>query len=173
MTLTATNPFTFVPPGRIFFGPGCFSHLPHHAAALGSRALLVRSPRNHHAAAAAAALANVRLLAAEFFLSSEPSVQDILDAIASARAAHVDCIVAVGGGSVIDAAKAIAAMLTNPGDLFDYLETIGRALPLPNPPLPSLAVPTTAGTGAEVTFNAVISSPAHHLKVSLRHPTLP
>jgi len=81
-------------------------------------------------------------------------------------------VVAVGGGSVLDAAKAIAAMATNSGDLMDYLEVIGAGNPLTKTPLPLIAVPTTAGTGSEATRNAVLTSPEHRVKVSLRHPLM-
>jgi alcohol dehydrogenase class IV len=77
-----------------------------------------------------------------------------------------------GGGSAIDAAKAVAALTTNEGEVLDYLEVIGRGKPLSNPPLPVIAVPTTAGTGAEVTRNAVLASPEHRVKVSLRSPLM-
>lgn len=164
--------FSFAAPGKIIFGCGCSQSLADHAAALGSRILLVSSARNPHAAAAADLLRAKRLLAAQWHISYEPFLDDVRGGVDCARAAHVDALVAVGGGSVIDAAKAIAAFITNTGDIFDYLETIGRAHPLTHTPLPCLAVPTTAGTGAEVTFNAVLSSPWHHVKVSVRHPQL-
>lgn len=77
-------------------------------------------------------------------------------------------VVAIGGGSVIDLGKAAAALLANGGDPIDYLEVIGRNKPLTARSLPLIAIPTTAGTGAEVTKNAVIASPAHGIKVSLR-----
>src|SRR5208282_1923571 len=77
-----------------------------------------------------------------------------------------------GGGSAIDAAKAIAAMLTNKGELLDYVEIIGRGKPLTQPSAPFIAVPTTAGTGSEVTRNAVLASPEHRVKVSLRSPKM-
>src|SRR5208282_5705063 len=77
-----------------------------------------------------------------------------------------------GGGSAIDAAKAIAAMLTNKGELLDYVEIIGRGKPLTQPSAPFIAVPTTAGTGSEVTRNAVLASPEHRVKVSLRSPLM-
>jgi alcohol dehydrogenase class IV len=80
--------------------------------------------------------------------------------------------VAVGGGSVIDTGKAVAALLTNGGDPLDYLEVIGRARPLTRPAAPTIAVPTTAGSGAEVTRNAVLSSPDHRVKASLRHASM-
>jgi alcohol dehydrogenase class IV len=85
-----------------------------------------------------------------------------------ARAESCDVIVSCGGGSAIDAGKAIAALLTNPGDALDYLEVIGRAQPLENPPAPFIAIPTTAGTGAEVTRNAVLAAPEQRVKASLR-----
>lgn len=164
--------FAFAAPGRILFGCGCLNSVAEHAASLGARVLLVCSPRNHHAATAATQLAAACLLAAQWHISHEPSIDDICGGVACARAAGADALVAVGGGSVIDAAKAIAAFVTNPGDIYDYLETIGRGQALSQPPLPCLAVPTTAGTGAEVTFNAVLSAPEQRIKVSVRHPQL-
>ncbi len=81
-------------------------------------------------------------------------------------------VISMGGGSAIDAGKAIAALATNPGDPLDYLEVIGKGQPLKNAPLPFVAIPTTAGTGAEVTRNAVLASPEHKVKVSLRSPLM-
>jgi len=81
-------------------------------------------------------------------------------------------VIAIGGGSAIDAGKAIAAMLTNPGEPMDYLEVIGKGQPLTQPSAPFFALPTTAGSGAEVTRNAVLASPAHRVKASLRSPFL-
>jgi len=172
MTTTGDLQFSFAAPGRIIFRCGSLLSVAEHAASLGARALLLSSPRNPHAAAAALSLAAARLLAAHSHISGEPAIDDIRTGLRAAQNARADMLVAIGGGSVIDAAKAIAAFLTNPGDIYDYLETIGRALPLAHPPLPCLAVPTTAGTGAEVTFNAVLFSPPHNVKVSLRHPQL-
>jgi alcohol dehydrogenase class IV len=78
----------------------------------------------------------------------------------------------LGGGSVIDAGKAIAALVPNPEDVLAYLEVIGAGQPLTHPPLPFIAVPTTAGTGAEVTRNAVLGAPEQGVKVSLRSPLM-
>src|ERR1019366_2133343 len=83
-----------------------------------------------------------------------------------------DVVVAVGGGSAVDAGKAVAAAAANEGDLLDYLEVIGKGRPLEHPPFPFIAVPTTAGTGSEVTRNAVLGSPEHGVKVSLRSPRM-
>ena len=89
-----------------------------------------------------------------------------------AREQHVDVVVAIGGGSAIDLAKAVAALATNGGDPLDYLEVIGRGQPLVRRPLPFIAVPTTAGAGAEVTRNAVLASPGDGVKASLRSPLM-
>src|SRR6185503_2005310 len=75
-------------------------------------------------------------------------------------------------GSVLDTGKAIAALVTNPGDVFDYLEVVGKGQTLVNVPLPYIAIPTTAGTGSEVTRNAVIESTEQKMKVSLRSPLM-
>ncbi len=107
-----------------------------------------------------------------FAVQGEPSVQDALAGVAAVRAAGCDLVISCGGGSALDAGKAIAALATNPGDVYDYLEVIGRAQPLLAPPLPFIAIPTTAGTGSEVTRNAVLSSPEHRVKVSVRSPAM-
>ena len=73
-----------------------------------------------------------------------------------ARSQECDWVIGMGGGSPIDAGKAIAAMLTNPGDLFDYLEVVGHGKPLLKPSAPCVTVPTTSGTGAEVTRNSIL-----------------
>jgi alcohol dehydrogenase class IV len=88
--------------------------------------------------------------------------------VAQARGERCDVVVALGGGSVIDAGKAVAAMLTNPGELRDHLEVVGRGRPLTDARAPLVAIPTTAGTGAEVTRNAVLMVEEERVKVSLR-----
>jgi alcohol dehydrogenase class IV len=93
-------------------------------------------------------------------------------ATAAARAHGADVVVAIGGGSVIDAGKAAAMLLGNGGDPLDYLEAIGAGQAITRPSAPCIAVPTTAGTGAEVTANAVLASPAHRVKASLRSRTM-
>jgi alcohol dehydrogenase class IV len=105
-----------------------------------------------------------------FSVEKEPSLATIQQGVTLARESHCDLVIGFGGGSALDTGKAIAAMLTNEGDLLDYLEVIGRGQALKNPSAPYIAIPTTAGTGAEVTRNAVLYSPEHHVKVSLRSP---
>ena len=89
-----------------------------------------------------------------------------------AREAACDWVIGIGGGSVIDTGKVIAALLTNKGKLLDYLEVIGKGKPIEKMPAPYVAVPTTAGTGAEVTRNSVLESPEHRVKVSMRSPLM-
>ncbi len=103
-------------------------------------------------------------------IEGEPDVPGLEKSVALARQAECDFVVSIGGGSVVDAGKATAAMLANPGELLDYLEIIGRGKFLAKPSVPFIAIPTTAGTGSEVTRNAVLVSPKDRLKVSLRSP---
>jgi alcohol dehydrogenase class IV len=105
-----------------------------------------------------------------FAVRAEPSVDLLEQGLALARQEQCDLVISLGGGSAIDTGKAIAALLTNPGDPLDYLEVVGRGQPLQRPSAPFIAIPTTAGTGAEVTRNAVLSVPAQGVKVSLRSP---
>jgi alcohol dehydrogenase class IV len=105
-------------------------------------------------------------------VEGEPTVDLVAQGLQQARGEQCDVVVAIGGGSVIDTGKAIAALLTNPGELRDYLEVVGRGNALQNPAAPFIAVPTTAGTGAEVTRNAVLGVPEKQVKVSLRSPYL-
>ncbi len=107
-----------------------------------------------------------------FEVHGEPTVDVARQGAALAKAERCDVVVAIGGGSAIDAGKAIAALAANSGDVLDYIEVIGRGLPLSQRPLSFIAVPTTSGTGAEVTRNAVLGSPADGVKASLRSPMM-
>jgi alcohol dehydrogenase class IV len=97
-------------------------------------------------------------------------VDDVRAATGEARAAGADAVVAVGGGSVLDLGKAVAVLLGNGTDPLDHLEVVGRGVPIGRPAMPFVAVPTTAGTGAEATANATLRSPEHGVKASLRSP---
>lgn len=100
----------------------------------------------------------------------EPTVQSVLGAVRAAHEGACDLVIGIGGGSTLDTGKAVAVLLTNPGNLHDYLEVVGAGRVFENPSAPYIAIPTTAGTGSEVTRNAVIAIPEQRLKVSLRSP---
>lgn len=156
------NRFEFATAQRIVFGRGVVSELEGLCASFGSRVLLVTGSDPNRFP--------LLPLAKRFAVSGEPTVVDVERGVALAKG--VDAVVAIGGGSVIDAGKAIAAMATQPGDLMRYIEVIGEGKALEAAPLPFIAVPTTAGTGAEATRNAVIASETHRVKASLRHVSM-
>ncbi|HVO13001.1 MAG TPA: iron-containing alcohol dehydrogenase [Vicinamibacteria bacterium] len=164
--------FEFATATRILFGPGRVAELGSIVAGLGRRALLVRGRAEQRALPARTALAAAGVEVAEFAVTGEPTVEDVRRGCAAGRDSAVAVVVSCGGGSAIDAGKAIAALLGNGGDPLDYLEVVGAGLPLELPSLPFVAVPTTAGTGSEVTRNAVLASPQHRVKASLRSPHL-
>jgi alcohol dehydrogenase class IV len=162
--------FEFATATRIVFGAGSSGKIAAEAKALGRRALVVTGKNSRRAEKLIADLATAGIAPVTFSVAGEPEISTVENGVALARQENCDVVIALGGGSVIDAAKAIAAMLTNAGELLDYLEIIGRGQALAKPSAPFIAVPTTAGTGAEVTRNAVLASPRHKVKVSLRSP---
>jgi alcohol dehydrogenase class IV len=157
----------FATSARIVFGEGAFAQAPLIARSLGSRPLLVTGKSRRFADGFLSCLGES---AAEFMIPSEPTVQIVREGVAICRSAECECVVAIGGGSVIDAGKAIAALARNPNPIEDYLEIVGTGKMLERAPLPFVAIPTTAGTGAEATRNAVIGAPEQRIKVSLRSP---
>jgi len=162
--------FEFATATRIIFGPGTFRDIGALTAELGKRALVVTGRDVSRAATLLAALRDAGVGAVTFAVAGEPEIFTVENGVALGRKENCEFVVGFGGGSAMDAAKAIAAMLANGGDLLDYLEIIGRGKPLMKPSVPFIAIPTTAGTGSEVTRNAVLASPEHGLKVSLRSP---
>jgi alcohol dehydrogenase class IV len=161
--------FEFATAGRIVVGPGRAQELPGVLAGLGSRVLLVTGadPARH-----GGLLASLGPAATVFPVAAEPTVELVRAAVAVARARGADVIAAIGGGSVIDTGKAVAILLANGGDPLDYLEVVGSGQAITRPAVPCVAVPTTAGTGAEVTANAVLAVPSHRVKASLRSPLM-
>ena len=157
--------FEFATAGRIMAGAGRAAELPGILAGLGSRVLVCTGadPARH-----AGLLARLGLPATVFPVAGEPTIELARAGIAAAREQGADVVAAIGGGSVIDTAKAVAMLLSNGGDPLDYLEVVGSGRKITEPAVPCVAVPTTAGTGAEVTANAVLASPAHRVKASLR-----
>src|SRR5580692_1516627 len=161
--------FEFATAGRVIVGAGRSAELAALLAGHGTRAFVCTgaSPGRH-----AGLLAGLGLPAVTFPVAGEPTVGLTRAAVAAAREHGADVVAAIGGGSVIDAGKAVAMLLGNGGDPLDYLEVIGSGQAITQPAVPCIAVPTTAGTGAEVTANAVLAAPEHRLKASLRSPLM-
>jgi alcohol dehydrogenase class IV len=159
--------FEFATATRIVFAPGASKQLPAIAREFGTRVLFVTGRDTGRAMGAVRPLNDAGVACELFSVASEPTLQVVRQGAQRARGT-CDLVIGFGGGSAIDAAKAIAALSTNSGEPLDYLEVIGHARPLENAPLPFIAVPTTAGTGAEVTRNAVLGSPQHRAKASMR-----
>jgi len=155
----------FATAGRVIMGPGRAAELPSVLAALGSRVLVCTGSRP---ASHASLLAGLQLPTATVTVASEPTTESARAATATAREHGAQVVAAIGGGSVIDLGKAVAMLLGNGGDPLDYLEVVGSGRKITKPAVPLVAVPTTAGTGAEVTANAVLASPSHRVKASLR-----
>jgi alcohol dehydrogenase class IV len=164
--------FEFATAGRILFGPGTLRQVGPAAAGMGRRALVVSGLNAQHTQPLLDLLAEHGLVTAVFPVKNEPTTDLIGQGVRHARDSGCDVVIGFGGGSALDTGKAVAAMLTNSGDLFDYLEVVGRGKTISQPAAPMIAVPTTAGTGAEVTRNAVLASPEHRVKVSMRSPLM-
>ncbi|GLY30991.1 iron-containing alcohol dehydrogenase [Kineosporia sp. NBRC 101731] len=165
------KPFALTLPGDVRFGAGRAAE----AADVVARAagaggvLLVTGSGDRHAAPLRERLEKAGVTVTTVRAVGEPTVDAVRDAVGTARRAGVTAVLGVGGGSVLDTAKAVAALVDN-GDPLDHLEVVGRGQALSGPVLPWVAVPTTAGTGSEVTRNAVLT--AGRVKVSLRSPAM-
>ncbi len=164
--------FEFATATRIIFGAGKLKEIGSLSPEFGRRALVVTGKHPRRADALMKGLAAEEIATTAFAVPGEPTVKLVEQGVASAKSSHCEFVIAFGGGSAIDAGKAIAAMLTNEGELLDYLEVIRRGRALTKPSTPLIAIPTTAGAGAEVTRNAVLASPEHKFKVSLRSPLI-
>ena len=160
--------FEFATSTRIIFENGSFSKVPGLIKDFGSNVLIVTGKNKNLAHQLSENLAEINIHSEIFSIHSEPTISDIEQGTELARKTLCNVVVGIGGGSAVDSAKAIAALVPNQGELTDYLEIIGKGRKLENEPLPFLAIPTTAGTGAEVTKNSVIKSTEHNVKVSLR-----
>ena len=162
--------FEFATATRIVFGAGALKNAARNFHVHGRRALVVTGRNSSRAAGLTSDLQSNGITAVGFGLSGEPELATIEEGIKLAKAEQCDFVIGFGGGSAMDAAKAIAVMLKNEGELLDYVEIIGRGKALKNRGAPFMAIPTTAGTGSEVTRNAVLASPQDKVKVSLRSP---
>ena len=164
--------FDLALPGRVWFGVGRSAELGRAVAALGRRALVVTGSRPDRFATLLDELRGTVDALTVVGAAGEPGVADARRAVDAGRAMAADVVVAIGGGSPIDLGKAVAMLLANGGDPMDYIEVVGAGQPITAVSVPLVAVPTTAGTGAEVTANAVLAVPEHALKASLRHPSM-
>lgn len=164
--------FELATAGQVIFGWGALAEAGRLARAHGERALVITGAHPERAAPLLSCLEQAGVQSAVHPVGHEPDLMTITAGVERARAGDCAVVVGFGGGSVLDAAKAISALLTNEGALLDYLEVVGGAQPLARPAAPCLAIPTTAGTGAEVTRNSVLTSTDHRVKVSLRSPHL-
>jgi alcohol dehydrogenase class IV len=166
------NRFEFATATRIIFGAGVFREIPALVSEMGSRAFVVTGKTGRGLGKLGQLLNSAGVDCVSFHIDGEPTTDAVRKGLQAARAGRCDCVIGFGGGSALDAAKAIASLLTNEGELFDYLEVIGRGQALTKAAAPWLAIPTTAGTGTEVTRNAVLASPADRVKASLRSPLM-
>jgi len=165
------QPFGFVTAGSIRFGRGVLAEAAPFAATRARRVLLLRSGS---VAVADNLVRSLQLsgVVLELIAKGEPNLPTIEADVANARDFSPELIIAIGGGAVIDHGKALSALIPAPHNAMRYLEVVGEGRPLDVSPLPLVAIPTTAGTGAEVTRNAVIQVPDSSRKVSLRDPRM-
>jgi alcohol dehydrogenase class IV len=162
--------FEFATAQRILFGAGKLNELGRLIEENQKRLLLVCGQSSDSIPRAREILSAVDGSISEFRVHGEPTIDVVRAGVEVAR--NCDIVIGLGGGSVMDTGKAIAALVTNPGEITDYLEVVGKGQPLVNAPLPYIAIPTTAGTGTEVTRNAVIEATEQNVKVSLRSPLM-
>ena len=164
--------FEFSTAARIVFGAGRVRDVAPAASQLGSRVLIVTGKSPERSRHLEREIRSEGLKCSTLRTEGEPSVASIRAGVAYASREQCNVVIGFGGGSAIDSGKAIAALLANDHDPLEYLEIVGRGRQLGRPSVPFIAVPTTAGTGSEVTRNAVIASPREHVKASLRSPFL-
>ena len=164
--------FEFSTATEIVFGWGRVAELAERARAIGTRALLVTGAHPERNSPVIGRLEASGVACKVLSIMGEPTVDEATRGVELARRAEADIVIAIGGGSALDAGKAVAALAANPGPVTDYLEVVGLGKPLTRASLPMIAVPTTAGTGSEVTRNAVLKVVERSVKVSLRGLTL-
>jgi alcohol dehydrogenase class IV len=164
--------FEFATATRIVFGAGKVREAISAAVSLGGRVMVVAGRTPARLDPLIRELGAHSMDCTLFSISGEPAIPAILDGVRVAKEAGCEIVIGYGGGSVLDGAKAIAALMTNPGPPLDYLEVVGSGKPLTRPCAPCICIPTTAGTGCEVTRNSVLTAPEHRVKVSLRSPRM-
>ncbi|MHC4573437.1 MAG: iron-containing alcohol dehydrogenase, partial [Planctomycetota bacterium] len=153
--------FEFATATQIIFGRGTSEEVGPLAGRMGGCAFVVTGRTGERARGVLDQLRREGIKCVTFSAAGEPTTTIVKEAAEQARDAKCDLVVGIGGGSVVDTGKAVAAMVTNKGELEDYLEVVGKGQPITERPAPYIAIPTTAGTGAEVTRNAVLGVPEH------------
>lgn len=164
--------FQFMTSVRIVFGDGALRNSLSLLNQFGYSALLVTGKDLTRPGPVMDYLSSQAMRYQHVAVSGEPNIAMIEEIAAASRRFMPDMVIAVGGGSVIDTGKALAAVIPNKGNLYDYVEVVGRNVPLKARPLAFIAIPTTASTGSEVTRNAVLRSGQDQVKVSLRSPEM-
>jgi alcohol dehydrogenase class IV len=162
--------FEFITPTRILVGEGKALDAARLAKEFGDPALVITGSSTGRIGFLLDAISVNGIKTYVYPIKNEPTIELIQLGVEFGQENKCQVIIAIGGGSVLDAAKAISVLMTNDGDIYDYLEVIGKGKNISRQGVPLITIPTTAGTGAEVTRNAVIGSPQHHIKVSLRSP---
>ena len=162
--------FEFATATRIIFGHGAVKDIGSIVGKMGRRAFVITGRSAERAQPLIGQLKDIGMAVTHFSIPEEPTTQLALAAVEKARRPKCDVVIGMGGGSVLDTSKVVAALLTNSGSLMNYLEVIGNGQPLKQQSAPCVAIPTTAGTGTEVTSNSVLGSPEHRVKVSMRSP---
>lgn len=164
--------FQFMTASRIIFGEAALQQSLSIIRQFGHRVLLVSGQNTQRAHQVLEYLKHQAIRYQHVSVWSEPNITMVEECAANGRRFKPDVVVAIGGGSVIDMGKALAAVIPNQGNVYDYVEVVGRNVPLKTHPLAFIAIPTTASTGAEVTRNAVLRSGQDRVKVSLRSPEM-
>lgn len=164
--------FAFSTAGTILFGEGTAYEAIPRLAEGGRRIFLLTGSHPERVSDWINSLVSFDIILETLVVKGEPTVDGLCEAVSRARAFGADQVAGMGGGSVVDMAKAVAALSTNEGNVEDYLEVVGLGKPLRNPSLRCAVFPTTAGTGAEVTRNAVVSTGKEGVKISMRSPFL-
>ncbi len=162
--------FEFATATRIIFGNGAVKEAGSIVEKMGRRIFMITGRSPARAQSLIRQLKVAGMAVTHFSIPQEPTTRLALEAVRNARRHSCDAVIGLGGGSVLDTGKVVAALLTNSGELMDYLEVIGNGQPLKRPSAAFVAIPTTAGTGTEVTSNSVLDSPDHRVKVSMRSP---
>ncbi|AYV20069.1 iron-containing alcohol dehydrogenase [Vibrio mediterranei] len=164
--------FQFMTSSRIIFGEGALQSSLSIINQFGYSVLLVTGQERQRADPVIHYLHSQNMRYQHVAIRGEPNITMVEETAIMGRRFKPDMVVAIGGGSVLDMGKALAAIIPNQGDVYDYVEVVGRNVPLKTKPIPMIAIPTTASTGAEVTKNAVLKSGQDKVKVSLRDPDM-